>query len=126
MNELEFKGDTFLFKEYSGEGVNVSGGEGQKLSIARAVYKDAPFVILDEPTASLDPVSESRLFENLGEMDADKTVIFISHRLSACTLCDNVMVFDRGEIVQNGNHKLLVKQDGKYRQLWNAQAELYS
>lgn len=126
VNELKFKGDTFLFKEYSGEGVNVSGGEGQKLSIARAVYKDAPFVILDEPTASLDPVSESRLFENLGEMDADKTVIFISHRLSACTLCDNVMVFDCGEIVQNGNHKLLVKQDGKYRQLWNAQAELYS
>ncbi len=119
-------GHTYLIKEYSGEGVDISGGEGQKLSIARAVYKDAPIVILDEPTALLDPISESRLFTNLDKINANKTVIFISHRLSACTICDTALVFDSGKIIQNGTHRLLVKQAGKYKQLWNAQAEFYA
>ena len=119
------KQKTRLYKNL-GEGINVSGGEAQKIAIARALYKDAPFVIMDEPTAALDPIAESEIYENFNEMIHDKTAIFISHRMSSCKFCDEILVFKDGEIIQKGNHEELVEQAGLYQDLWNAQAQYYA
>lgn len=117
--------DTLLFHQM-GDGVDISGGEAQKLAIARALYKDAPFVILDEPTAALDPVSEYEIYSHFDEMVKDKTSIYISHRMSSCRFCDDILVFDAGELIQRGNHEQLLKEERKvYAQLWNAQAKYY-
>ncbi|MBQ7933600.1 MAG: ABC transporter ATP-binding protein, partial [Lachnospiraceae bacterium] len=107
-------------------GVEISGGEAQKVAIARALYKDAPFVILDEPTSALDPVSEYEIYQHFNELVEDKTAIYISHRMSSCRFCDKIYVFDRGQIVQVGNHEQLMEhEDGIYHQLWEAQAQYY-
>ena len=117
---------TFLYKDLSEDGVEISGGEAQKLALARALYKDAPIVVLDEPTAALDPVAEEEIYRNFSAMVEDKTAVYISHRLSSCRFCDEITVFDRGRIVQKGSHAELVRDaDGKYAQLWNAQAKYY-
>ena len=116
--------DTGLFQQEE-DGVELSGGEGQKLAIARALYKDAPVVILDEPTAALDPVSEYEIYSRFGEMTAGKTSVYISHRMSSCRFCDVVFVFDGGTIVQQGSHEALLAQDGLYSRLWQAQAQYY-
>ena len=119
--------DTQLYKDYGEDGIEVSGGEGQKIAIARALYKDAPFLILDEPTAALDPIAEAEIYEKLNDMVGDKTAIYISHRLSSCKFCDEILVFDRGSILQQGTHEALLEQaSGKYAQLWNAQAQYYT
>lgn len=111
---------------YSNEGVNLSGGEMQKIAIARALYKDSPIVILDEPTASLDPFAESEIYSHFDNMIARKTAIYISHRLSSCRFCDSIAVFDNGRLVQYGSHDALVKdENGTYATLWNAQAQYY-
>ncbi len=115
---------TRLYKNL-GDGINVSGGEAQKIAIARALYKDSPFVIMDEPTAALDPIAEAEIYENFNEMIHDKTAIFISHRMSSCKFCDEIIVFENGEIVQKGEHAKLVEEKGLYQQLWNAQAQYY-
>lgn len=107
-------------------GVEISGGEAQKLAIARALYKDAPLVILDEPTSSLDPVSEYEIYKKFDEMVEDKTSIYISHRMSSCRFCDNILVFDDGQIVEQGSHDKLLLNNGLYSELWNAQAQYYS
>ena len=102
-------------------------GEKQKLAIARALYKDAPFVVLDEPTASLDPISEQEVYNKFNEMVKDKTAIYISHRLSSCRFCDKIAVLHEGRLVQVGNHDELVKdENSKYFELWNAQAQYYN
>lgn len=119
------KQHTRLYKDL-GDGINISGGEAQKVAIARALYKDAPFVIMDEPTAALDPIAEAEIYENFNEMVKDKTAIFISHRMSSCKFCDEILVFENGEIVQQGSHHELVEQEGMYRDLWNAQAQYYA
>lgn len=106
-------------------GVEISGGEAQKLAIARALYKDASLVILDEPTSALDPVSEYDIYRRFNELVREKTVLYISHRMSSCRFCDNIFVFDRGRIVQSGSHETLMREDGCYRELWNAQAQYY-
>ena len=106
-------------------GVEISGGEAQKLAIARALYKDAPFVILDEPTSALDPVAEYEIYQHFDKMVQDKTSIYISHRMSSCRFCDNILVFDEGQVVEQGSHEKLMKQKGLYSQLWNAQAQYY-
>lgn len=116
--------DTMLYKDNE-EGVDLSGGEAQKLAIARALYKDAPFVILDEPTAALDPVSEAEIYTQFDQMVRDKTSIYISHRLSSCRFCDEILVFDQGSILERGCHDQLVRQSGLYRQMWEAQAQYY-
>lgn len=108
------------------EGVEISGGEEQKLAIARALYKDAPIVILDEPTSALDPISELEIYERFNKMTDQKTAIYISHRMSSCRFCENILVFDKGDIVQMGSHDELVKQDGLYVKLWEAQAQYYN
>ena len=118
--------ETFLFREFDDKGVEVSGGEGQKSAIARALYKDAPFLILDEPTAALDPIAEAEIYEKLNDMVGDKTAIYISHRLSSCKFCDEIVVFDAGRLVQQGAHAALLSDaDGEYARLWNAQAQYY-
>lgn len=116
---------TYVGKGFDEKGVNFSGGEKQKMAIARAIYKDAPFVIMDEPTAALDPVSECEVFEGFDRMVGDKTAVYISHRLASCRFCEDILVFDKGEIVQRGSHEELEKADGLYRELWNAQAQYY-
>lgn len=119
--------ETSLYKELDEDGVAFSGGEAQKIAIARALYKDAPFIILDEPTAALDPVAEAEIYAKFNEIAGDKTAIYISHRLSSCKFCDEIAVFDHGEVVQQGTHEsLLAATGGKYCELWNAQAQYYT
>ena len=118
--------DTMLYKNLSEDGVEVSGGEAQKIAIARALYKDAPFIILDEPTAALDPIAEAEIYSKFDEIAGDKTAIYISHRLSSCKFCDEIAVFHEGAVVQQGSHaELLADRGGKYYALWNAQAQYY-
>ncbi len=118
--------ESYLYKDYTDEGIEISGGEAQKLAIARAVYKEAPFVLLDEPTAALDPLAEAEIYSNFGKIAGDKTAVYISHRLSSCRFCDKIAVFDRGRLVQTGTHEeLLADSDGVYAALWNAQAKYY-
>lgn len=118
--------ETPLYKEFDESGVQVSGGEAQKIALARALYKDAPFVVLDEPTAALDPVAEMEVYENFDKIVGDKTAVYISHRLSSCRFCDDIAVFDHGHIVQQGSHDALVEAPGKYQKLWHAQAQYYA
>lgn len=117
--------DTFLGTEFDDSGVNISGGQEQKLAIARSLYKDAPIMILDEPTAALDPLTEFEIYQNFDNLVEDKTAFYISHRLSSSKFCDEILVFDKGEIIQRGSHSNLVKEEGKYQELWSAQAQYY-
>lgn len=119
--------DTFVYKNLTIDGVDVSGGEAQKIAIARALYKDAPFIILDEPTAALDPIAEAEIYSKFDEIAGDKTAIFISHRLSSCKFCDEIAVFHEGAVIQQGTHASLVaEENGKYYELWSAQAQYYT
>lgn len=117
---------TSLYKDFDKNGVEVSGGEAQKIALARALYKNASFIILDEPTAALDPIAEYEIYSKFDEIVGDKTAIYISHRLYSCRFCDNIIVFDNGQIVQCGSHQELVAdKDGKYYELWTTQAQYY-
>lgn len=125
--EMPKKLETPIYKNFDEDGVDVSGGEAQKIALARALYKDAPFIILDEPTAALDPIAEAEIYSKFDEIVGDKTAIYISHRLSSCRFCDKIAVFDEGEIVQVGTHEeLLLDEAGKYYELWHAQAQYYT
>ena len=118
--------DTMLYKDLSEDGVDVSGGEAQKIAIARALYKDAPFIILDEPTAALDPIAEAEIYSKFNDISGDRTAIYISHRLSSCKFCDEIAVFHEGAVIQQGTHHNLVEDEsGKYYELWKAQAQYY-
>lgn len=117
---------TCVGKEYDERGIAFSGGEKQKFAIARAVYKDAPFVIMDEPTAALDPEAEAEIFAGFDKLVGKKTAVYISHRLASCRFCEDILVFDEGKVVQHGSHEELEGQEGLYRQLWNAQAQYYA
>ena len=119
--------DTMLYKDLSDDGVDISGGEAQKIAIARALYKDAPFIILDEPTAALDPIAEAEIYGKFDEIAGNKTAIYISHRLSSCKFCDEIAVFHEGSVIQQGTHASLVSNpNGKYYELWNAQSQYYT
>lgn len=119
--------EDYLYKDLDQNGVAVSGGEAQKIAIARALYKNAPFIVLDEPTAALDPIAEAEIYARFNEIVGDKTAIYISHRLSSCRFCDDILVFDGGRIVQQGRHDTLVLDpSGKYYALWSAQAQYYA
>lgn len=125
LQELPDGLDTWLYKDFDEDGIQISGGERQKIAIARALYKDAPFIILDEPTASLDPVAEAEIYRKFDEISGDRTAIYISHRLSSCRFCKQILVFEDGGIVQRGSHEELLAARGKYRELWEAQAKYY-
>ncbi len=118
--------DTVIGRDFSENGFVLSGGEVQKLAMARAIYKDAPFVILDEPTAALDPVTENEVYTRFHEIIGNKTALFISHRLSACRFAGEILVFEGGDIVQRGSHDALCGQEGLYRRMWEAQAKYYN
>lgn len=119
--------ETSIYKDLDEEGVEISGGEAQKIALARALYKNAPLIILDEPTAALDPIAEYEVYSKFNEIIQNKTAIYISHRLSSCRFCDVIAVFDDGQIVQRGTHnKLLQDTHGKYYELWKAQAQYYT
>lgn len=119
--------NTCLYKDFEEDGVEISGGEAQKIALARALYKDAPFIILDEPTAALDPVAEFEVYSKMNEIVGEKTAVFISHRLSSCRFCNDIVVFCEGELIQHGSHDELVSDmEGKYYELWNAQAQYYT
>ncbi len=119
--------DTPLYKDFDEDGVEISGGEAQKIAIARALYKNSPFIIMDEPTAALDPIAEAEIYENLNGIVGNKTAIFISHRLSSCRFCHRIMVFSGGTLMQTGTHdRLLEDKNGTYYSLWEAQAQYYT
>lgn len=127
LNETEDNIDIPIGKSFDERGRDFSGGEKQKIAIARALYKDAPIVVLDEPTAALDPITEYEVYSKFDTLVGEKAAIFISHRLSSCRFCDNIAVFDKGRIVQFGNHNVLVNDEsGKYHELWDAQAKHYA
>ena len=118
---------TLLYRQYEDTGVEISGGEAQKIAIARALYRNAPFLVLDEPTAALDPIAEAEIYAQLNQIVEDRTAIYISHRLSSCRFCDEILVFDQGQVVQRGSHEALLGDGaGKYSALWNAQAQYYT
>lgn len=114
-----------LTRYLSDEGVELSGGEVQKLMLARALYKKAPVLILDEPTAALDPIAESRMYEAYGGLGAGKTNIFISHRLSSTRFCDRICFLREGQITETGTHEELLKEGGGYAEMFEIQAHYY-
>ena len=117
---------TAIYKNFDENGVDISGGEAQKIALARALYKDAPFIILDEPTAALDPVAEFEVYNRMNDMIGNKDAVFISHRLSSCRFCQDIAVFHAGRLIQRGSHDALVSDKyGMYYKLWRAQAQYY-
>ena len=117
--------ETCLYKDFDDKGVEISGGEMQKLCLARAIYKGSPFIVLDEPTAALDPISEHDIYTKFNGIVGTRTAIYISHRLSSCRFCDEITVMDNGRIAERGSHDELIGKGGVYKELWTAQAEYY-
>lgn len=125
IEKLEHGLDTYLYNIYDEEGIELSGGESQKLAIARALYKDSPIVILDEPTAALDPRAEYEIYTRFLALVESKTSIFISHRLSSTKLCDRIVLFKDGSIEETGTHNELLQKGGLYAELFRMQAQFY-
>jgi ATP-binding cassette subfamily B protein/ATP-binding cassette subfamily C protein len=126
INKMENSINTPLYRSFDEKGVELSGGEYQKLAIARALYRDSKIIILDEPTAALDPIAENEIFINLNNFAKNKTTIYISHRLSSCKYCDHIALFDNGCIIQYGSHDdLITNKEGKYYELFTTQAKYY-
>ncbi len=117
--------ETIVLKEFDDDGLMLSGGEQQKLAIARAFYKNCPYIILDEPSANLDPISEYELNQAVINNAKDKTVVFISHRLSTTKNADRIFMLEKGKVIETGTHDELMKLDGKYAEMFNLQAEKY-
>lgn len=117
--------ETPIYKTFEEDGVEFSGGQSQKIAISRAIYKNSPIVILDEPTSALDPIAEYDIYHRFNELVGDKTTIYISHRLSSCLFCDRIAVFKEGQIVELGTHDALMKEQGLYQEMYQAQAQYY-
>ncbi len=117
--------DTILYKNFAEDGFEPSGGEGQKIALARALYRDASFVILDEPTAAWDPRAEYEMYRNFNEIVKGKTAVYISHRMSSTKFCDKVAVFEKGELAEYGTHETLMSRKGLYKELFDMQAQYY-
>lgn len=124
-SRLEKGGRSMLVREIHEDAVDFSGGEKQRMLFARALYKDAPLLILDEPTAALDPIAENELYLKLGEAAKDKTTIFISHRLSSTRFCDRIVLLENGTIVETGTHEDLLEKGGRYCELYRLQSKYY-
>lgn len=125
VDSLEQRFDTPVYKIFDEGGFEPSGGEAQKIAMARAFVKNAPIVILDEPTAALDPRAEYELYQDFDKLTENKTVIYISHRLASCRVCDRIFVFADGGIEEQGTHDELMEQNGHYAEMFKTQAELY-
>ncbi|WP_370806213.1 ABC transporter ATP-binding protein [Eubacterium ventriosum] len=126
IESLNEKDQTYIYKMFMENGIEPSGGESQKLAIARALYKNAPIVVLDEPTAALDPISEYEVYKNFDKLVHGKTAIYISHRLSSCRFCDRIIVFHNGSIEEEGSHEELMKNtNGLYYHMYSTQAKHY-
>lgn len=117
--------DTMLTREFEDDGTQLSGGEAQKLAVARVFAGDSSIAVLDEPSSALDPISEYEIFENMMKACEGKTVIFVSHRLSSATLADKVYLLERGCVIEEGSHHELMQLNGKYAQMFRMQAENY-
>lgn len=126
LNKLPKGIHTPIYKTFEEDGIEFSGGQSQKIAIARAIYKDSPLVILDEPTSALDPIAEYEIYRRFNELVGEKTTIYISHRLSSCLFCDQIAVFKDGRMVEYGTHQDLIHQnDGLYQEMYQAQAQYY-
>ena len=125
-NRLSYQIETPLTTEFEKDGVNLSGGEAQKVAIARTLYRRQNLIIMDEPSSALDPLAEYRLNQELNEIAKDKTVIFISHRLSTVRDADCIYMMENGRIVESGTHEQLLSKGGKYAAMWKMQAGLYA
>ena len=125
IDELTQGFDTAVYKTFDDKGFEPSGGEGQKIAIARAYMKNAPVVILDEPTAALDPRAEYEIYQNFSRLSENKIAIYISHRLASCCICDQIFVFLNGNIAQRGPHEDLMTQEGYYAEIFKMQTALY-
>lgn len=124
--ELPLGIDTYLYKNLKDTGIDLSGGQKQKLMLARALYKDAPVIVLDEPTAALDAIAESKSYENFNKMAGGRTTVYISHRLSSTKFCDRIAMFEGGRMVEYGTHDQLMEQGEKYAHLFEVQAQYYT
>lgn len=116
---------TYLMTIFDDNGIQLSGGEMQKLMLARCIYKNAPFMILDEPTAALDPIAESRMYEEYNSLTSDKTSIFISHRLASTRFCDRILFLQNGRVVEEGTHEELMEAGGRYAEIYEVQSHYY-
>jgi len=125
LNNLSDGIATELLKVIHDDGIDLSGGEKQKLALARALYKNAPVIVLDEPTAALDALAEYSLYKNFDEIIGDKSAIYISHRLSSTRFCDSIAMFKAGEMVEYGTHEELLAKGGAYSEMFNIQAQYY-
>lgn len=125
LKELDKGIDTEMLKVIYDDGTDLSGGEKQKLALARALYKNAPVVVLDEPTAALDALAESKLYGDFDKFIGNKTAVYISHRLSSTQFCDKVAMFKDGSIIEYGTHSELMKMGGEYSNMFSVQAQYY-
>ncbi|MDE5746870.1 MAG: ABC transporter ATP-binding protein/permease, partial [Acetatifactor sp.] len=125
IEKLENREQTYLTQTFRPDGVELSGGMTQKLMLARAIYKDAPIFVLDEPTAALDPIAESRVYQEYDKFADRKTSIFISHRLASTKFCDRILFLEKGEILEEGSHEELLGQGGKYAEMFQIQSQYY-
>ena len=125
VSSLKEKENTKLVQELEEGAVNLSGGQSQKLLLARALYKNAPILLLDEPTAALDPIAESNIYEKYNQLSAHKTSIFISHRLASTRFCDRIFLMEDGRIAEEGTHEELLKKAGSYAKMFEVQRQYY-
>ena len=125
MKSLKYGADTCVLKSIDDEGIDFSGGEKQKLMMARALYKDGAVMVLDEPTAALDPLAEREIYESFDRMTGGRTAVYISHRLASTRFCDAIALFEKGRLAEYGTHEELMKRQGKYAEMFRIQAEYY-
>jgi ATP-binding cassette subfamily B protein/ATP-binding cassette subfamily C protein len=126
VENLKNKSNTVIYKNFDKDGIELSGGEMQKVAILRAIYKNTSLLILDEPTSALDPKVEFEIYSNFENIIGDRMAIYISHRLSSCKLCDRIMVFDNGKIIETGDFNDLYTHNGLFREMWDSQVDLYT